>query len=61
MCGIYCAIVRQPKHERIISIQPLRVGVIGVGNMGLNHARVYSELAEARLGAVAAMILEHIA
>lgn len=53
MCGIYCAIVRQPKRERIISIQPLRVGVIGVGNMGLNHARVYSELAEAQLCAVA--------
>jgi len=33
--------------------QPLRVGVIGVGNMGLNHARVYSELPEAQLCAVA--------
>ncbi len=33
--------------------QPLRVGVIGVGNMGLNHARVYSELENVQLCAVA--------
>ncbi len=31
----------------------LRVGVIGVGAMGRNHARVYSELEEAELVAVA--------
>lgn len=31
----------------------LRVGVIGVGNMGLNHARVYSELDNVQLCAVA--------
>lgn len=31
----------------------LRVGVIGVGNMGFNHARVYSELEQVQLCAVA--------
>jgi UDP-N-acetylglucosamine 3-dehydrogenase len=31
----------------------LRVGVIGVGNMGLNHARVYSELGDVKLCGVA--------
>lgn len=31
----------------------LRVGVIGVGNMGANHARVYTELADVKLCAVA--------
>ncbi len=31
----------------------IRVAVIGVGAMGRNHARVYSELAEADLVAVA--------
>ena len=31
----------------------LRVGVIGVGNMGLNHARVYAELEGVKLCAVA--------
>lgn len=29
--------------------EPIRVGVIGVGNMGQHHARVYSELLEADL------------
>lgn len=29
--------------------RPLAAGVIGVGNMGANHARVYDELAETRL------------
>lgn len=31
----------------------IRVGVIGVGNMGRNHARIYSELSDAQLCAVA--------
>ncbi|NMB59984.1 MAG: Gfo/Idh/MocA family oxidoreductase, partial [Chloroflexi bacterium] len=31
---------------------PLKTAVIGVGSMGKNHARVYSELAEANLVAV---------
>lgn len=31
----------------------LRVGVIGVGNIGQHHARIYSELSEAELVAVA--------
>ncbi len=31
----------------------LRVGVIGVGNMGVHHARVYSQLNDATLCAVA--------
>lgn len=31
----------------------VKVGVIGLGNMGKNHARVYSELEEAELAAVA--------
>ncbi|MBI4673360.1 MAG: Gfo/Idh/MocA family oxidoreductase [Chloroflexi bacterium] len=31
----------------------LRVGVIGVGNMGLNHARVYSQLDDVKLCGVA--------
>jgi len=26
-------------------VEMLRVGVVGVGNMGYHHARVYSELA----------------
>lgn len=33
----------------------LRVGVIGVGNMGVHHARVYSQLADTKLCAVADM------
>lgn len=33
--------------------EPLRAGVIGVGNMGQYHARVYSELAETELIGVA--------
>ena len=33
--------------------EPLRVGVIGVGVMGAHHARVYGELPEAQLVAVA--------
>lgn len=32
---------------------PLRVGVIGVGNMGFHHARVYSQLDNVKLCAVA--------
>ena len=35
------------------SNEPLRAGVIGVGNMGQYHARVYSELAETELVGVA--------
>ena len=31
----------------------LRVGVIGVGSMGLNHARVYADMEEVQLLAVA--------
>lgn len=34
-------------------MKPLRVGVIGVGNMGLHHARVYSQLDNVELCAVA--------
>ena len=30
----------------------LRTGVVGVGHMGVNHARVYAELASCRLSAV---------
>lgn len=33
--------------------KPLRVGVIGVGNMGRHHARVYSQLENVQLVAVA--------
>lgn len=33
--------------------QPVRVAVIGVGNMGLNHARVYSQMEGVKLCAVA--------
>ena len=33
--------------------QRVRVGVIGVGNMGLNHARVYAQLQGVKLCAVA--------
>lgn len=36
-----------------MSDEPLRAGVIGVGSMGKNHARVYNELAETRLVGVA--------
>ncbi len=32
--------------------KPLRVGVIGVGAMGINHARVYSQLPDVKLIAV---------
>ena len=31
---------------------PLRTGVVGVGHMGVNHARVYSELPASQLAAV---------
>lgn len=34
------------------SSSPLRTGVVGVGHMGLNHARVYSELPGSTLAAV---------
>jgi UDP-N-acetylglucosamine 3-dehydrogenase len=37
----------------IMNKKPLRVGVIGVGTMGLHHARNYAELANADLVAVA--------
>jgi len=33
-------------------MNPLRVGVIGTGHMGLNHVRVYSELPDCKLTAV---------
>ncbi len=36
-----------------IEPSPLRVGVVGVGAMGANHARVYSEIREADLVGVA--------
>ncbi|WP_049899983.1 Gfo/Idh/MocA family protein [Halococcus agarilyticus] len=35
------------------SVEPLRVGVIGVGSMGQNHARVYSELPTVELVGIA--------
>ncbi|UIP01525.1 Gfo/Idh/MocA family oxidoreductase (plasmid) [Halobaculum sp. CBA1158] len=35
--------------------RPVRVGVVGVGSMGRNHARVYRELADAELVGVADM------
>jgi predicted dehydrogenase len=34
------------------STEPLRVGVAGVGHIGKNHARIFSELPEARFAAV---------
>ncbi|MFC7068813.1 Gfo/Idh/MocA family oxidoreductase [Halobaculum lipolyticum] len=37
---------------------PTRVGVVGVGSMGRNHARVYRELADAELVGVADMDTE---
>ena len=43
---------------------PLRAGVVGVGSMGENHARVYSELREAELVGVADLdttLAEHVA
>ncbi|MFM8809265.1 MAG: gfo/Idh/MocA family oxidoreductase, partial [Chthoniobacterales bacterium] len=30
----------------------LRAGVVGVGSMGWNHARIYSELGNAELAAI---------
>ena len=38
--------------------RPTRVGVVGVGSMGRNHARVYRELADAELVGVADMDTE---
>lgn len=35
-----------------VAADPLAVGVIGVGNMGWHHARVYGELPDARLAGV---------
>ena len=35
------------------SAEPLRVGVIGVGSMGRNHARVYAELPTVELAGIA--------
>jgi len=35
------------------SVEPLRVGVIGVGSMGQNHARVYAELPTVELAGIA--------
>jgi predicted dehydrogenase len=34
------------------SPEPLRVGVVGVGHIGKNHARIFSELPDARFAAV---------
>ena len=34
-------------------MEPIRVGVIGVGSLGQHHARVFAELAGARLVGVA--------
>lgn len=36
-----------------MSASPLRVGIVGVGSMGANHARVYSQLADVELIGVA--------
>ncbi|MFC6962227.1 Gfo/Idh/MocA family protein [Halocatena marina] len=47
-----------------MSNEPLRAGVIGVGSMGQNHARVYSELSETKLVGIADTNIsraEHIA
>ena len=33
-------------------MRALRTGVVGVGHMGINHARIYSEIASCRLAAV---------
>jgi len=30
-------------------VEPVRVGVVGIGSMGLNHARIYSELPQTEL------------
>ncbi len=30
-------------------MEPVRVGVVGIGSMGLNHARIYSELPHTEL------------
>lgn len=35
-----------------MSVQKLRVGVAGVGHIGINHARIYSELPECDLTAI---------
>ncbi len=35
-----------------MSVQKLRVGVAGVGHIGINHARIYSELPECELTAI---------
>lgn len=53
MCGGFCDIVRPPETEQMSMQKSLRVGVIGVGNMGLHHARVYSQLDHVILRAVA--------
>jgi predicted dehydrogenase len=40
------------KKKIIIAVKKLRVGVVGVGHIGKNHARIYSEIANAEFAAV---------
>lgn len=42
-----------PRPSGTVPERPLRAGVIGVGSMGRNHARVYRELADVELVGVA--------
>lgn len=44
---------REGDHTMPIQCEPMRMGVIGVGNMGYNHARVLSELKEVDLVGIA--------
>ena len=44
--------------ERKIPSQPLRIGVIGVGNMGRHHARILSLLKDTELAGVADLNVE---
>ena len=38
--------------------RPVKIGVIGVGHLGQHHARIYTELLDARLAGVADSNLE---
>jgi predicted dehydrogenase len=40
------------KHKPEIFMSKLRVGVVGVGHIGINHARIYAELPDCELTAV---------
>jgi predicted dehydrogenase len=43
---------RRNRHRFPVQMNKLRVGVVGVGHIGSNHARLYAEIAEAEFTAV---------